>query len=330
MKVDVIQGRGFGGPDVLELSSEDLPQPGPGEVLVRHAAIGVNFIDILQRRGELGRDLPYRLGLEAAGEVLATGPDVTDLAEGDRIAYAGGPMGAYAGARLLPAARAVRLPDGIDADTAAATFFKGLTADYLVHRMRPIAAGDAVLFTAAAGGVGQLAVPMLKVAGATVIGTVGSADKVQAARDAGCDHVLVLGTGQDAGQAADRIRDWTGGRGVAIAYDSIGRATFDLSLSALARFGLLVSYGWASGDVDPVPLARLREMGSLFVTRPTIAHYTERREDLTAGAARVFAALQDGTIRPHVHATLPLAQAGAAQALIESRATRGSVILKPD
>ncbi|MBV0891609.1 quinone oxidoreductase [Paracoccus sp. Z118] len=325
MRNRFIQGRDFGSPDLLALQTEELAAPGPGQILVRHSAIGVNFIDILLRRGELARDLPYRLGLEGAGEVVAVADDVGGFAPGDRIVYAGGPTGSYAEARVLPAARAVRLPDGIDDDTAAAVFFKGLTADYLVHRMRPIAPGDTVLFTAAAGGVGQLAVPMLKAAGATVIGTVGSEEKIAAATGVGCDHVLVLGSGD----AAERIREWTGGRGVAIAYDSIGRATFDLSLASLARFGLLVSYGWSSGDVEPVALAHLRDAGSLFVTRPTVAHYIQERGDLIAGAERVFAALKDGVIRANIHAKLPLAQAGAAHELIESRASQGSVILDP-
>lgn len=327
MKAEFVQGRAFGGPEVLEIATEELGAPGPDQILVRHSAVGVNFIDINQRRGEMGTALPFRLGLEAAGQVLAVGPGVEGLAEGDRVACAGGPMGAYASARLLPAARAVRLPDGIDDRTAAAVFFKGLTADYLVHRMRPIQPGDAVLFTAAAGGLGLVAIPMLKRAGARVIGTVGSADKVQAAVEAGCDHVLVLPVAPDEGLA--RIRDWTEGKGVAIAYDSIGRATFELSLAALARFGLLVSYGRASGDVDPLPLARLREMGSLFVTRPTVGDYTAARADLVAGATRVFEALAQGVIRPHIFAALPLAQAGEAHRLIEARGTRGSLILIP-
>ena len=325
MHAQFIQGHAFGDSTVLSLQSETLGNPGPDQLLVRHTAIGINFIDILQRRGDLAPDLPYRLGLEAAGEVLAVGADVQGFNPGDRIVYAGGPMGAYAEARLLPAARAVRLPDHVDDRTAAAIFFKGLTADYLVHRLRPIAPGDAVLFTAAVGGVGQLAVPMLKQAGATVIGTVGSPDKVDAARAIGCDHVLVLPVGVDQGVA--QIRQWLSGQGVQIAYDSIGRATVDLSLAALARFGLLVSYGWASGEVDPVPLARLRQMGSLFVTRPTIGDYTASRDDLEAGAQRVFDALQKGVIHARIHAALPLSRAGEAHRMIESRATQGSVIL---
>lgn len=325
MQNQFIQGQTFGDPGVLSIQSEDLGQPGEGQLLLRHTAIGVNFIDILQRRGELARDQPYRLGLEAAGEVLAVGAGVQGFSQGDLIVYAGGPMGAYAEARLLPAARAVRLPDHVDDRTAAAVFFKGLTADYLVHRLRHISAGDAVLFTAAAGGVGQLAVPMLKAAGATVIGTVGNPGKVDAARQAGCDHVLALPISAEEG--VDRIKDWTGGLGVAIAYDSVGRDTIDLSLGALSRFGLLVSYGWSSGDVDPIPLARLRQLGSLYVTRPTIADYTASREDLTAGAERVFDALKKNIIRPRIHAELPLSEAGNAHRMIEDRSTQGSVLL---
>lgn len=327
MKTQFIQGQEFGGPAVLTLESEQLGEPAPDQILVRHTAIGVNFIDINQRRGEGGQTLPYRLGLEAAGEVLAVGSEVREFTKGDRIVYAGGPMGAYADARLLPAVRAVHLPDSVDDQEAASVFFKGLTADYLVHRLRPIKPGSAVLFTAAAGGVGQMAIPMLKQAGAVVIGTVGSSDKVQAARDVGCDHVLVLPVGVEEGAAI--IKDWTGGVGVDIAYDSVGRATFDLSMAALTRFGLLVSYGRASGEVDPLSLARLRENGSLFVTRPTIADYTALREDLTAGAERVLNALQKKVISPNISAVMPLSRAGEAHAMIESRKTQGSLILTP-
>lgn len=329
MQTRYIKGIGFGGPDQLVLADETLAPPEAGQILVRHEAIGVNFIDILQRRGDLGRDAPYRLGLEAAGEVVAVGEGVSGLSPGDRVVYAGGPMGAYAEMRLLPAARAVRLPDGIDARSAAAVFFKGLTADYLVHRMRPLSPGNGALVTAAAGGVGQLLAAMLKAAGVTVIGTVGQTAKVAAARAAGCDQVLVLDEIDSPGAAAAQIRDWKGGKGVAVAYDSIGRATFDLSLGALARFGLLVSYGWASGDVEPVAPARLREAGSVFLTRPTIGHYTEAREDLLAGAARVFRALQDGVIAARIDSELQLADAAEAQRRVEARETEGAVILTP-
>ncbi|CAO3436622.1 quinone oxidoreductase family protein [Azospirillum doebereinerae] len=322
-----VEGRSFGDPSVLRVEKEELRQPQAGEVLLRHDAIGVNFIDVLQRRGELAQTTPYRLGLEAAGEVLAVGPDVSDIAVGDRIVYAGGPAAAYSSARLLPAGRAVKLPATINAATAASVFFKALTADYLVNRLRPLAAGDAVLFTAAAGGVGSLAVPLLKAAGVLVIGTVGSPDKVDYARQLGCDQVLVLP--RDAEDLVGKVREWTGGRGVAIAYDSIGKATFDLSLASVSRFGLLVSYGWASGEVAPVQLARLREQGSVFLTRPTVSHYTETRTDLLDGAARVFSALERGVIRSTLFKRLPLDRAGDAHALLEAGTNTGSIILDP-
>ncbi len=321
-----IEGRAFGAPDVLALNRERLAPPQAGEILLRQQAVGVNFIDVLLRRGELAQTIPYRLGLEGAGEVIDIGPGVTEIAVGDRIVYAGGPAGGYASARLLPAARAVKLPDSIDMATAAAVFFKALTADYLVHRLRSIAPGDAVLFTAAAGGVGSLAVPMLKHAGTIVIGTVGKPEKVAHARALGCDHVLVLP--QDKDDAVARIRDWTSGRGVAIAYDSLGQVSIDVSLAALARFGLLVSYGWASGDFPPITAARLREQGSVFFTRPTVAHYTESRADLLEGAARVFAAINQGVIRSSIFARLPLERAGEAQAILETGGNTGSVILE--
>jgi NADPH2:quinone reductase len=322
-----VEGRSFGDPSVLHVETEELRRPQGGEILLRQHAVGVNFIDVLQRRGELTPTIPYRLGLEGAGEVLEVGPGVTEIAAGDRVVYAGGPAGAYASARLFPAARAVKLPAAVDAATAASVFFKALTADYLVNRLRPIAPGDAVLFTAAAGGVGSLAVPFLKAAGATVIGTVGRPDKADFARTLGCDHVLVLP--RDTEDLVGKVREWTGGRGVAIAYDSIGQATFDLSLASLARFGLLVSYGWASGEVAPVQLSRLREQGSVFLTRPTVSHYTEARSDLLEGAARVFSALERSLIRPTVFKRLPLERAGEAHALLESGENSGPILLEP-
>lgn len=326
METQFVQGQHFGGPEVLTLETERLEAPARDQLLVRHAAIGVNFIDINQRRGEGSRATPYRLGLEAAGEVLAVGPDVTDFAPGDRIVYAGGPMGAYAQARRLPAGRAVRLPDDVEYRAAAGVLFKGLTADYLVHRLRRLVPGDAVLFTAAAGGVGQIAVPMLKQLGVVVIGTVGDESKVQAAREAGCDHVLVLTA--NAEQSLSQIKEWTQGKGVTVAYDSIGRATFELSLASLGRFGLLVSYGRASGEVEPLQLSRLREMGSLFVTRPTVGDYTAERDDLLVSAERVFAALRAGIVKANIFDELDLSQAGEAHRMIEARRTQGSVLLR--
>lgn len=326
MKADFVEGIQFGDPQVLQLRTESLGKPNAGEVLVRQDAIGVNFIDALLRRGELAQTVPYRLGLEGAGEVIEVGEGVSHLQAGDRVVYAGGAAGSYASARLLPANRAVKLPSAIDFVSAAAVFFKALTADYLVNRLRAIHPGDAVLFTAAAGGVGSLAVPLLKQLGATVIGTVGKEEKADSARAIGCDHVLVLP--RDSDFAVAKVREWTDGRGVVIAYDSVGKVSIDASLGSLARFGLLVSYGWASGDIEVSP-GRLREMGSLFMTRPTVAHYTEARADLEAGAERIFAALEAGVITASIHARLPLAKAGDAHAILESGGNVGSIVLDP-
>lgn len=328
MRATYVEGSAFGGPSVLRTATEELGAPGDGQILLRQHAVGVNFIDVLLRRGELSAVTPYRPGLEAAGSVLAVGPGVTGLSPGGRVVYAGGPAGSYADVRLVPAGRAVTLPDDVDDAAAAAVFFKALTADYLVHRLRPISPGDAILFTAAAGGVGSLAVPMAKAAGAVVIGTVGKPEKVADAERLGCDHVLVLP--RDFSVAETRVRDWTDGRGVSIAFDSIGKTTFDLSIASLARFGLIVSYGWASGEVPDLAVGRLREQGSVFLTRPTVAHYTEKRADLEDGAARVFEALRRGVIRPTIYKRLSLDAAGEAHSLLESGANSGAIVLEPN
>ncbi|KQP12359.1 quinone oxidoreductase [Pseudorhodoferax sp. Leaf265] len=326
MKATYIEGRAFGGPDVLQLKTEELGSPAPDDILIRQSAIGVNFLDAMQRKGAAAT-VPYRMGLEGAGQVLELGRNVRGLSPGDRVVYAGGPPGSYASARLLPASRVVKLPSFLGAAEAVSIFFKALTADYLVNRLRRLRKGDAVLFTAAAGGVGSLAVPMLKAQGITVIGTVGNEDKADYARALGCDHVLVLP--RDAAEAIQRVKNWTGGRGVTVAYDSVGKDTFEQSLGSLSRFGLLVSFGWASGDVAPVSLGRLREQGSVFVTRPTVSHYTEDRADLDEAAGRVFAAVDQGVIKANVFGRLPLEKAGEAQSLLESGFNSGSVVLEP-
>lgn len=316
----------FGDASVLQLKAESIGAPGPDEVLVRQAAIGVNFIDILHRRGELSSSLPYRVGLEAAGEVIAAGANAASLQPGARVVYAGGATGAYADLRRVPWSRVVALPDELSFEDAAAIFFKGLTADYLVHRLRPLGPGDTVLFHAAAGGVGSLAIPLLRSLGVKVIGTVGSPTKRPIAEELGCDVVIVLG--DDASGLANAVRAATNGAGVQVAYDSIGRATIGASLASLARFGLLVSFGWASGEADPIPLARLREQGSVFVTRPTVSHFIENPADFAAAAQRIFANLSRRIVRPRIFDALPLQAAAEAHRILEGRASFGSVILK--
>lgn len=315
----------FGGPQVLEVVRHDDPVPAAGEVLIQQQAIGVNFIDVLLRRGDLGGTPPGRPGLEAAGVVLAVGSGVTGLRPGDRVVYAGGASGAYADLRATDASRVVVLPAYVSATDAAAVFFKALTADYLVHRLRPLRAGDVVLFHGAAGGVGTLAIPMLRRLGVRVVGSVGKAAKVPYALELGCEAVAVLGSDDVPQLVAER----TAGRGVAVAYDPIGRETIDGSFASLAHFGLLVSYGWASGDADPVPWSRLRERGSVFITRPTVSHYTQDREDLVAAARRVFDALAEGTIAPRIHASYPLEDVARAHADMEAGRHMGSLVLAP-
>lgn len=315
----------FGGPDVLALQPGVLAAPAAGDITVRHGAIGVNFIDVLLRRGDLGGATPARVGLEGAGVVEAVGPGVDGVQVGDRVVYAGGPAGSYSDVRNIAAARAVPLPTDLDEAQAAAIFFKALTADYLIHRLRPLQSGDTVLFHGATGGVGSIAVPWLKHLGVRVVGTTGQRTKVAYAQALGCDRVAVLGEDD----VADAVKQVSGGRGATVVYDPIGKATFEASFASLARFGLFVSYGWASGDIDPIPAAKLRERGSVFFTRPTVSHYIEARDDLVAAAARVFDAYRSGLFGAAIFERFALADAGRAHALLERGGHRGSVILQP-
>ncbi|SNR47905.1 quinone oxidoreductase family protein [Paracoccus sediminis] len=325
--IDAIRISGFGGRNVLSLDRIDLPAPGPGEIQLRHLAIGLNFIDIYHRKGVFAAplSLPSGLGVEGVGEVTLIGDGVAGIAPGDRVAYVGGPPGAYATARNLPAARAITVPDGIDSATMAAMIFKGLTAEYLIHRCVAVRPGDRVLFHAAAGGVGSIACQWLKAIGAEVIGTVGSGAKADAARRNGCDHVIVTGS-EDVAASVRRI---TGGKGVRVAYDSVGADTFAGSLDSLAPRGTLVSFGESSGPVAPLAVASLGAKGSLFLTRPSIAHYTADRAEYKAAAQRLFAAMADGTLAPPQVTTYPLADAARAQDDMENRRTQGSVVLLP-
>lgn len=317
----------YGGPEVLKAVSVYLPDPAKGEIQIRHEAIGLNFIDIYHRKGIFTAKLPLPsgLGVEGVGEVIAVGPEVVGFACGDRIAYVGGPPGAYATHRNLPASRAVNIPKGIDAGDVAATIFKGLTAEYLVHRCVAVGPGDFVLVHAAAGGVGSMACQWLRKIGAKVIGTVGNSGKVGVAHENGCDEVLVT----DGTDFANRVRELTGGRGVRVVYDSVGVNTFAGSLDSLQARGILVSFGESSGPVPAVGLGTLAAKGSLFVTRPSIAHYTADPGEYRTAASRLFAALLDGSIRPRSIARYALADAPKAQADMEARRTVGSVVLLP-
>ena len=312
-----------GGPDVLRWEDVPVPDPGPGEARIRQRAIGVNFIDVYQRNGLYPVPLPAVLGNEAAGVVDAVGPNVTDLKVGDRVAYAGLP-GAYAQARTVPAERLVKLPAGIGDELAAAIMLKGMTAEYLLRRTHPVVPGETVVFHAAAGGVGQIACQWAKALGATVIGTVGSAAKIDVARQHGCDHVLV--TGPD---LAARVRELTDGAGAHVVYDGVGKDTWEASLDSLRPRGMMVSFGNASGPVPAFLPLVLTMKGSLFLTRPSLAHYVATREELAASAAAVFEAIRSGAVRVEVRHRYPLAEAARAHTDLEGRRTTGPVVLIP-
>jgi NADPH2:quinone reductase len=314
-----------GGPEVLRWEDVDVGEPGEGQARVRHTAIGVNFIDTYHRSGLYPIPLPSGLGSEAAGVVEAVGPGVTVVRPGDRVAYAGGPPGSYAEARVMPADRLVPIPDGVTDQTAAAVMLKGMTVQYLIRRTYPVKAGETVLFHAAAGGVGLIACQWLKALGATVIGTVGSDEKAAVARAHGCDHVIIS-TRED---IARRVRELNGGAGVPVVYDSVGKDTFLSSLDCLRPLGLMVSFGNASGKVAPFDIGILSQKGSLYLTRPTLASYTATRADLEATAREVFEVIREGKVKVEVRHTYPLANAQQVHRDLEGRRTVGSIVMIP-
>lgn len=314
-----------GGPEVIEWITEDAPSPGSGEVLIEHTAIGLNFIDTYHRTGFYPVKLPSGLGLEAAGRIVATGDGVDDFAQGDRVAYMGPGLGAYATHRIMPTSALFRVPDGISDETAAAAILKAATVEGLVERCAGVNVGDAILVHAAAGGVGLIMVQWLKAMGAEVIGTVSSEAKAQIARKAGCDHVIRY-TQEN---IADRVRDITGGEGVPTVFDGVGKDTFEASLDSMASRGLLVSFGNASGPVENVNLGILAQKGSLFVTRPTLFHYYATPEDRAAGMARVWEMIASGKVEVNIGQTYPLTEAAQAHRDLEARETTGSTVLLP-
>ncbi len=323
--VTKIQIAAVGGPEVMTTVEGELAQPGPGEALIRHTAIGLNYIDTYHRTGLYPVDLPSGLGIEAAGVVEAVGSDVTEIGPGDRVAYAGGPVGAYSQARVMPAAPLVPLPDNIEDVQAAAMMLKGLTAQYLLRQTFVVKAGDTVLIHAAAGGVGLLLCQWAAHLGAIVIGTVGSDEKAELARTHGCDHVIVY-TREDFTQ---RVRKLTGGTGVPVVYDSVGKATWEGSLDCLRPRGLMVSYGNASGPVPAFEPGVLALKGSLFVTRPTLFSYAATRVELLAMADELFDVVKSGAVKVSVLQTFPLAEAADAHRALEARETTGSTVLLP-
>lgn len=315
-----------GGPEVLRLDTVELTDPGPGEARVRHTAIGVNYIDTYHRSGlyPLPR-FPHGLGQEAAGVVEALGEGVTDIAVGDRVAYFGGGPGAYCGARNVRADLLIQLPDAVSDEVAAASLLKGMTVEYLIQRTYPLKRGQTVLWHAAAGGVGLIACQWLAHLGVTMIGTVSSDEKAELARANGCAHPIVY-TRED---FVARTRELTDGVGVPVVYDSVGRDTFERSLACLARRGMFVGFGNASGKPDPFDLAVLSQRGSLFATRPTLFDYVATREELLASSAALFEVIASGAVKIDIRQRFALADAAEAHRALESRMTTGSTVLLP-
>lgn len=316
----------YGGPEVLKLVDVDVPAPGPGEALIRQTACGLNFIDVYMRTGLYPLpELPWGLGLEAAGKVEAVGEGVTDVQVGDRVTYVTPPAGAYAEARVMAVEKLVKIPDGLDDKTVAGMMLKGLTAQYLLRRTYNVQAGDTILMHAAAGGVGLIVCQWAKHLGATVIGTVGSEEKAELARAHGCDHTILYREEN----FKDRVQDITSNKGVNVVYDSIGKDTFMDSLDSLKPLGTMVTFGNASGPVEAFEPGILAAKGSLFVTRPTLFTYIAERQDLVNMSNDLFDVVSSGAVKIEIHQEFALADAGQAHTDLEARKTTGSTILIP-
>jgi len=313
-----------GGPEVLQVEDVQVGEPGPGQARIRHTAIGVNFIDTYQRSGLYPMQLPATAGNEGAGVVEAVGAGVTLVKAGDRVAYTG-QVGSYSGQRLLPADRLVKIPEGISDEQAASMMLKGMTVQYLIHRTYAVKAGDTVLWHAAAGGVGLIACQWLKAIGATVIGTVGSEDKAKLAKAHGADHVINYSTEN----FVERVKAITGGKGLPVVYDSVGKTTWEGSLDCLRPLGMMVFFGNASGPVPPLNTGILAQKGSLYVTRPTLMTYTASRADLEMTSKSLFDVVKAGKVKIEISARYKLADAAQAHRDLEGRKTTGSVILLP-
>ncbi|GGC14770.1 quinone oxidoreductase [Oxalicibacterium flavum] len=314
-----------GGPEVMEYLDVDLPTPGPGEARIRQMACGLNYIDVYYRSGLYPQPLPGGLGLEGAGVVEAVGPGVTHIHVGERVAYAGGPPGAYASARVLPAHVLVKLPRSIEFDTAAAMMLQGMTVQYLFRRTYRLQGGETILFHAAAGGVGLIACQWARALGVTMIGTVSSDEKAELAKAHGCAHVI----NYRKENFVERVRELTDGQGVPVVYDSVGKETFFDSLDCLSPLGMMVSYGNASGPVPAFELKELSSRGSLFITRPTLFHYTAKRDELELMAAELFGMVESGKIKIRIRQRYELDNAQQAHRDLEARLTTGSSILIP-
>jgi NADPH2:quinone reductase len=322
-KVIVIEE--FGGPEVLQWQDVDVGSPGEGEALIRQTAVGLNFIDTYQRTGLYPLELPIGLGLEAAGEVISVGTGVNDVRPGDRVAYTSMPTGAYAEQRVYPANKLVKLPAGIDDQTAAAAMLKGLTAWYLLHRSYAVKPGDSVLLYAAAGGVGLIATQWAKHLGVNVIGVVSTPEKAELAKQHGCAAIVMA----DAADFVEQVKVASGGKGVAAVYDSVGKDTFMQSLDCLQPHGTMVSFGNASGPVEPVSVMELGKRGSLFLTRPAVFDFISTPQDLRAAAAELFGVIESGAVKINIGQTWPLAEVAEAHRALESRQTMGSTVLLP-
>jgi NADPH:quinone reductase len=325
-RVHAIRVHKTGGPEELRFEEIELGTPGPGEALVRHSAIGLNFTDIHFRTGRYPlASLPHVIGMEAAGVVEAVGAGVTEVAVGDRVAYASEKPRAYAQAVVMPVTRLIRLPDWLDDETAAAAILKGLTAQYLIRGAWPVRAGETILIQAAAGGVGLIMCQWAKHLGATVIGTVSTDAKAALARANGCDHPILY-TRED---VVARVKELTGGNGLPVVFDGVGGSTFETSLKCLRRRGTCVSYGTAGGPIPPFDLFRLNRMGSLYVTSAGLADYIAQRGEMLERASDLFSVMRSGAVTVKVSARYALADAAQAQRDLEARKTTGSVILVP-
>ena len=325
MKANVVRIHAHGAPQVLALDTVELGDPGPGEVLLRHTAIGLNYQDVYHRSGYYPLQMPSGIGTEAAGMVEKLGGGVAGFAIGDRVCYAGGAPGAYADLRNVPADRLVKIPSGISDETAAAVMLKGMTVEYLLNRCYPVKAGEAVLFYAASGGVGLIAGQWGRHLGARMIGVAGGAAKCALAKANGYAEVIDR-SGED---IAARVREITGGRGVPVAYDSVGKATFDATLAALAPRGYFVSFGTTTGSPPAVEAGTLQKLGSLYFTRPTLVTYTAARADLEACAAAVFGLIEKGILKVTVNHRYALGAVATAHADLESGRTTGSSVIIP-
>ena len=313
-----------GGPEVMKWESLDVGQPGPGQVRLKHTAVGLNYIDTYQRSGLYKMPLPFIPGSEGAGVVEAVGPDVKELKVGDRVAYAGA-LGAYSEVRLAPADKLVKLPDGVSDQQGAAMMLQGMTVQYLLRRTYPVKKGDIILAHAAAGGVGLIMCQWAKHLGATVIGTVSTEEKAALAKAHGCDYPIIY-TKED---FVARVKDITKGAGVPVVYDSVGKDTFYKSLDCLAPLGLMASFGQSSGPYGPVDVGILAAKGSLFLTRPSLNTYTAKREDLVKTANDLFDVVKSGAVKINVSQTFPLKNAADSHRALEGRKTTGSVVLVP-